>query len=152
MRTPPAFSQFFLDRDDEVILVMLLEHLGPAFTVAGTLHRPDGTVDRDFRHEVAPSPPGYRRTYPQTARFPISELRAGIIPQRVLAGLAPDFEFFAQAAHAAELGGDVAAALRAEAVDPGGELLAELASAWLDRKSTRLNSSHLKLSRMPSSA
>jgi len=75
-RPPPAFSQFFLDRDDEVIFVMLLEHPGPAFTVAGTLHRPDGTVDRDFRHEVAPSPPGYRRTYPQTARFPISELRA----------------------------------------------------------------------------
>ncbi|MDX6278564.1 MAG: tight adherence protein [Nocardioidaceae bacterium] len=59
-----------------------------------------------------------------------AELRAGIIPQRVLAGLMPDFDFLAPAAHAAELGGDVAAALRAEAVAPGGELLAELASAW----------------------
>ena len=28
----------------------------------------------------------------------------------------------------------------------------ETAAKWLDRKSTRLNSSHLKLSRMPSSA
>jgi tight adherence protein B len=59
-----------------------------------------------------------------------AELRAGIIPQRVLAGLAPDFGFFAPAAHAAELGGDVAAALRGEAAAPGSELLSELASAW----------------------
>jgi tight adherence protein B len=59
-----------------------------------------------------------------------AELRAGIIPQRVLAGLAPDFAFLASSAHAAELGGDVAAALRAAAVKPGCELLSELASAW----------------------
>lgn len=59
-----------------------------------------------------------------------AELRAGIIPPRVLAGLAPDFGFLAPAAHAADLGGDVAAALRAASVEPGGELLAELASAW----------------------
>lgn len=59
-----------------------------------------------------------------------AELRAGIIPQRVLAGLAPDFAFLAPAAHAAELGGDVAEALRAAGVEPGGELLIELASAW----------------------
>jgi tight adherence protein B len=59
-----------------------------------------------------------------------AELRAGIIPQRVLAGLAPDFGFLAPAAHAAELGGDVAEALRTAAAEPGGELLAELASAW----------------------
>ena len=59
-----------------------------------------------------------------------AELRAGIIPQRVLAGLAPDFAFLGSAAHAAELGGDVAEALRAAAAEPGGELLAELASAW----------------------
>jgi tight adherence protein B len=59
-----------------------------------------------------------------------AELRAGIIPQRVLAGLVPDFTFLAPAAHAADLGGDVAAALRGSALEPGGELLAELASAW----------------------
>jgi tight adherence protein B len=59
-----------------------------------------------------------------------AELRAGIIPQRVLAGLAPDFGFLAPAAHASDLGGDVAAALHAAAAEPGGELLAELASAW----------------------
>ncbi|MCW2549871.1 MAG: type secretion system protein [Mycobacterium sp.] len=59
-----------------------------------------------------------------------AELRAGIIPQRVLAGLAPDFAFLAPAAHAAQLGGDVAEALRTAAGGPGGELLAELASAW----------------------
>jgi hypothetical protein len=72
---PHAYSQFFLDRDDEVVFVMRLEHFGPAFTVTGTLHRPDGTVDRDFRHEVAPSPRGSGRIYYQSARFPISELR-----------------------------------------------------------------------------
>lgn len=74
--TPPAYTQFFLDHDDEVVFVMRLEHFGPAFTVIGTLHRPDGTVDRDFRHEVALSPRGSGRIYYQTARFPISELRA----------------------------------------------------------------------------
>ncbi len=73
--TPPAYSQFFLDRDDEVIFTMQLEHFGPSFIVTGTLHRPDGTVDRAFRHEVAPSPQGSGRIYYQTARFPISELR-----------------------------------------------------------------------------
>ena len=35
----------------------------------------DGTVDREFRHEVAPSPQGSGRIYYQTARFLISELR-----------------------------------------------------------------------------
>ena len=73
---PAAFSQFFLDRDDEVVFVLRLEHPGPAFTVVATLQRPDGTVDREFREAVASSPPGYSRTYYRTERYPISELRA----------------------------------------------------------------------------
>lgn len=55
---------------------MRLEHLGPAFTVRGTLHRPDGSVARDDRHDVAPSPPGHGRIYYQTTHFPMTELRA----------------------------------------------------------------------------
>ncbi|MDX6231634.1 MAG: tight adherence protein [Nocardioidaceae bacterium] len=60
-----------------------------------------------------------------------AELRGGILPQRVLAGLAPEFDFLAPAARAADLGGDVPAALRAAADETGAELLAELAGAWL---------------------
>jgi hypothetical protein len=74
--TPPGYTQLFLDCDDEVVFVMRLEHFGPAFTVTGTLHRLDGTVDRTFRHDVAVSPPGYGRIYHQAARLAISELRA----------------------------------------------------------------------------
>lgn len=60
-----------------------------------------------------------------------AELRAGILPQRVLTGLAAEFDFLAPAARAADLGGDVPAALRAAADETGAELLAELAGAWL---------------------
>ncbi len=60
-----------------------------------------------------------------------AELRAGILPQQVLSGLAPDFAFLSAASRAAELGGDVSSALRRESAAPGHELLAELASAWL---------------------
>ena len=59
-----------------------------------------------------------------------AELRAGNLPQRVLAGLAPDFDFLAPAARAADLGGDVPAALRHVSTQPGGELLADLSGAW----------------------
>ena len=60
-----------------------------------------------------------------------AELRGGILPQRVLGGLATEFDFLAPAARAADLGGDVPAALRLAADQPGAELLAELAGAWL---------------------
>lgn len=60
-----------------------------------------------------------------------AELRAGMLPQRVLSGLAPDFDFLAPAARAADLGGDVPGALRLAADESGAELLAELAGAWL---------------------
>ena len=60
-----------------------------------------------------------------------AELRAGVLPQRVLAGLSPDFPFLAAASRAADLGGDVAAALRSDAVAPCHELLGELSSAWM---------------------
>lgn len=59
-----------------------------------------------------------------------AELRGGILPQRALAELAPDFSFLTVAARAAEIGGDVAAALRAESEMPGAELLGDLAGAW----------------------
>lgn len=60
-----------------------------------------------------------------------AELRAGILPQRALQGLAPEFPFLTAAARAADLGGDVPAALRAAADESGAELLAELSGAWL---------------------
>ncbi|GAA3518617.1 hypothetical protein GCM10022234_12650 [Aeromicrobium panaciterrae] len=59
-----------------------------------------------------------------------AELRAGVLPQRALAGLAPDFPFLAPASRAAGLGGDVPAALRSESALSGAEQLADLASAW----------------------
>jgi tight adherence protein B len=60
-----------------------------------------------------------------------AELRGGILPQRVLTGLAAEFDFLVPAAHAADLGGDVSAALRVAADQTGAELLGELAGAWL---------------------
>jgi tight adherence protein B len=59
-----------------------------------------------------------------------AELRAGILPHQVLSGLVADFGFLRPAARAADLGGDVSAALRTISSEPGGELLAGLAGAW----------------------
>jgi tight adherence protein B len=72
-----------------------------------------------------------RRLVSEAIGLMSAELRAGILPQRVLAGLAPEFDFLAPAARAADLGGDVPAAMRAGADETGAELLAELAGAWL---------------------
>lgn len=72
-----------------------------------------------------------RRLVSEAIGLMSAELRAGILPQRVLAGLAPEFAFLAPAARAADLGGDVPGALRAAADETGAELLAELAGAWL---------------------
>lgn len=60
-----------------------------------------------------------------------AELRAGILPQRALSGLAPAFAFLSAASRAADLGGDVSSALRRESVTPGCELLLDLSSAWM---------------------
>lgn len=60
-----------------------------------------------------------------------AELRAGILPQRALSGLAPDFAFLAPASRAAELGGDVSSALQRQSAIPGCELLSAVASAWM---------------------
>lgn len=60
-----------------------------------------------------------------------AELRAGILPHRVLTGLAPDFPFLVTAMRAAELGGDVASALRRQSAAPGCELLSAVSSAWM---------------------
>jgi len=59
-----------------------------------------------------------------------AELTAGVLPQRMLAGLAGDFSVVLPAARAAELGGDVAGALREASAVPGRELLRDLAGAW----------------------
>ena len=75
-RTPPAFSQFFLDRDEEVVFVLRLNSPGTAFTVAASLLRPDGTTARDFREDVAAPQRGASWTYFRTERYPMSELRA----------------------------------------------------------------------------
>ena len=72
-----------------------------------------------------------RRAVSEAIGLMAAELRAGILPQRVLVGLAGEFDFLAPAARAADLGGNVPAALRAAADDTGAELLTELAGAWL---------------------
>lgn len=59
-----------------------------------------------------------------------AELRAGVLPQRALAGLAPDFDFLGSASRVASLGGDVSAVLRNESSAPGCEQLVDLSSAW----------------------
>jgi tight adherence protein B len=72
-----------------------------------------------------------RRLVSEAIGLMSAELRAGILPQRVLAELAREFDFLGPAARAADLGGDVPAALHAAADETGAELLAELAGAWL---------------------
>ncbi|MET1037712.1 MAG: type II secretion system protein [Aeromicrobium sp.] len=59
-----------------------------------------------------------------------AELRAGVLPARSLTGLAADFAMLRQPARAAELGGDVVAALREAARVPGQEQLGDLGGAW----------------------
>lgn len=59
-----------------------------------------------------------------------AELRAGVLPQRMLAGLADDFPVLRPAARSAETGGDVAQVLRVAAEVPGRELLRDVAGAW----------------------
>lgn len=71
---PPAYTEFLLDRDDEVVFVTYLEHPGPAFTVLGVLYRPDGATHREFRRDVAFSPSGSARTHRLLESFPMSEL------------------------------------------------------------------------------
>ena len=73
----------------------------------------------------------HRRLVSEAIGLMSAELRAGILPQRVLSGLAHEFAFLGPAARAADLGGDVSAALRAAAQESGAELLGELAGAWL---------------------
>ena len=74
--TPAAFSQFFLDQDEEVVFVLRLNKPDRAFTVAAALLRPDGTTTRDFRENVAAPPFGASRMYFRTERYAMSELRA----------------------------------------------------------------------------
>jgi tight adherence protein B len=59
-----------------------------------------------------------------------AELRAGVLPQRVVTGLAADFPVLEPAARAADLGGDVAGALREASRAPGREVLRDVAGAW----------------------
>ncbi|MET0448841.1 MAG: type II secretion system protein [Aeromicrobium sp.] len=59
-----------------------------------------------------------------------AELRAGVLPGRMVTGLADDFPMLLPAARAAELGGDVVAALHEAAQVPGHELLRDLGGAW----------------------
>ncbi|MEO6604120.1 MAG: type II secretion system F family protein [Aeromicrobium sp.] len=72
-----------------------------------------------------------RDTVAEVVGLMAAELRAGILPQRALAGLAVDFAFLTSASRAAELGGDVSSALRRESATPGCELLADVSSAWM---------------------
>lgn len=59
-----------------------------------------------------------------------AELRAGVLPQRMVSGLARDFPVLAAAARAADLGGDVVGALREASTTPGREVLRDVAGAW----------------------
>lgn len=71
-----------------------------------------------------------RREVMEAVVLMAAELRAGVLPGRMLAGLAEDFAMLHPAARAIELGGDVPAALREAAQVPGRELLRDLGGAW----------------------
>ncbi len=74
---------------------------------------------------------GRRDAVAEVVGLMAAELRAGILPQRLLSELAADFAFLRTASRAAELGGDVSSALRRESMIPGRELLSDLSSAWM---------------------
>jgi tight adherence protein B len=59
-----------------------------------------------------------------------AELRAGVLPQHMVAGLSGDFPVLHAAARAADLGGDVVGALREASTVPGRETLRDVAGAW----------------------
>jgi tight adherence protein B len=59
-----------------------------------------------------------------------AELRAGVLPQHMVAGLAGDFPVLDAAARAADLGGDVVGALREASTAAGREVLRDVAGAW----------------------
>lgn len=59
-----------------------------------------------------------------------AELRAGVLPHRMLAGLADDFAVLGSAARAADVGADVPSALRGAAAVDGYEPLRDVAAAW----------------------
>ncbi len=59
-----------------------------------------------------------------------AELRAGVLPQRVVEGLADEFTLLEPVARAARMGGDVPAALREAAQVDGRGLLRDVAGAW----------------------
>jgi tight adherence protein B len=59
-----------------------------------------------------------------------AELRAGVLPQRMVEGLAAEFPVLAPVARAAALGGDVPGALREASSPPGRGLLRDVAGAW----------------------
>lgn len=71
-----------------------------------------------------------RREVMELVAVMAAELRAGVLPVRMLTGLADDFALLAPVARAAELGGDVAGALREASHVPGRELLRDLGGAW----------------------
>lgn len=71
-----------------------------------------------------------RRTTAEVLAHMAAELRAGQLPAQVLTGLSREHDFVLPAAQAADLGGDVATALRDAARVPGREALLDLGSAW----------------------
>ncbi|MCW2788869.1 MAG: type secretion system protein [Aeromicrobium sp.] len=104
---------------------------GPRLVLALTVAGAAGFALRQARSSRARSAVRRRRAeVTDLLGLMAAELRAGILPAHVLAGLAPDFGFLGAATRSADIGGDVPAALRVAARTPGRELLGELAGAW----------------------
>lgn len=115
-----------------VTVLALLLVLGPArggWALAGGLVV--GAILALWLGKRARDAAGHRAAAVASAARSLSALlRAGQIPQTALTAAAGDAPILARAAAAAEVGGDVAAALSADAALPGADGLRAMASAW----------------------
>lgn len=104
---------------------------GPRLVLAGTVVGVAGFAVRQFRSAQAQQRVRQRRReVSDLLGLMAAELRAGLLPARTLTGLGEEYVFLAPVARAADLGGDVAAALREAGGVSGREVLRDVGSAW----------------------
>ncbi|WP_456697821.1 type II secretion system F family protein [Aeromicrobium sp. P5_D10] len=114
-----------------VALALVAGLPGPRLVVAVTVLGVAGFAMRQLRAAKAQQRLRQRRhEVSDLLGLMAAELRAGLLPAQTLTGLCRDFAFLAPAARAADLGGDVAAALREAGGVPGREVLREVGAAW----------------------
>lgn len=73
--TPLRYTEFDPDADESVTFVLHVTKLSAPSAIRGVLHRPDGSVHKEFSRAVAGTAPGIYGTFSLTEEFPMSALR-----------------------------------------------------------------------------